>query len=299
MSDPWASERVVNADLARTLIEHQFPDLAPVDVEPLGEGWDNTAYRTNGEFVFRFPRRQVAVPLMETEIRMLPSLAARLPLPIPIPRWVGRPENPYPWPFSGYALISGETADQAALGESERCGLARPLGEFLAALHAIPPTGLGPDAIGRLDVPKLTARIRRLIPQLHVHGLVVDPGPALDLVESSQDLRAGNPSALVHGDLYARHLLISGRGTLSGVIDWGDLHANDPAADLSVAWSFLPLSARDEFRRGYGEIDDRRWRLARLRALHYAAVLMDYGRGIQDASLVREGVQALIHVTSP
>jgi aminoglycoside phosphotransferase (APT) family kinase protein len=235
---------------------------------------------------------------METEIRTLPSLATRLPVPVPIPRWIGRPEALYPWPFSGYALIPGQTADRAGLGERERGGLAGPLGEFLAALHAIPPTGLGQDVIGRLDVPKLSAKIRRLISELAVLGLVVEPGPALDLVEASKDLRAGRFLTLVHGDLYARHLLVDGHGTLAGVIDWGDLHVNDPAADLSIAWSFLPPSAREEFRRSYGAIDTRSWRLARLRALHYAAVLMDYGRGTRDATLVQEGVQALINVSS-
>ncbi len=41
---------------------------------------------------------------------------------------------------------------------------------------------------------------------------------------------------LMHGDLYARHLLLDESFQLSRVIDWGDLHAGDGAVDLAVAW---------------------------------------------------------------
>lgn len=80
--DPWSPERVVDAELARELIESRFPRLAPARVEPLGEGWDNSVFAVNGAWVFRFPRRQLAVPLIEAELRLLPSLP---PLPVPVP----------------------------------------------------------------------------------------------------------------------------------------------------------------------------------------------------------------------
>ena len=54
----------------------------------MGAGWDNTAYLVNGEWVFRFPRRTIAVPLLEAEGRVLPKLAPRLPLSDSAPRMV-------------------------------------------------------------------------------------------------------------------------------------------------------------------------------------------------------------------
>lgn len=54
------------------------------------------------------------------------------------------------------------------------------------------------------------------------------------------------PPTTLHGDLYARHLLVD-RGRLIGVIDWGDLMAGDPAVDLTVAVTFLPRAARASF----------------------------------------------------
>src|SRR4051794_29331785 len=55
---PWTAENAITDDLARTLIEAQFPQLAPVSIRLLGAGWDNSALLINEEFVFRFPRRQ-------------------------------------------------------------------------------------------------------------------------------------------------------------------------------------------------------------------------------------------------
>src|SRR6516164_1241820 len=105
MTQPWSAEFVVSADLARSLIEAQFPHLAPARVEALGVGWDNSAFRVNDAYVFRFPRRQIAVPLLGVEAGLLPALAPRLPLPVPAPTFLGRPTEAYPWPFAGHPMI--------------------------------------------------------------------------------------------------------------------------------------------------------------------------------------------------
>lgn len=82
MTRPWSPKHTVPESLARALIEAQFDELAPIRIEPFGVGWDNTAFLVNETFVFRFPRRQIAVEFLEAEIRVLPHIAGRLPLPI-------------------------------------------------------------------------------------------------------------------------------------------------------------------------------------------------------------------------
>src|SRR5437867_5996430 len=138
MSKPWLAEYPVEAPLARALIEAQFPELAPARLQLLGEGWDNTAFLVNDCCVFRFPRRKIAVHLLEAEQRLLPQIAPRLPLPVPIPEFHGQPEDQYPWPFAGYRLLPGRTASAAALDEAQRLQAAEPIARFLAALHSLP-----------------------------------------------------------------------------------------------------------------------------------------------------------------
>src|SRR5437867_11750583 len=85
----WKPDWVVTSELAKALVETSFPALAPVVVKEFGIGWDNTVVLVNNSFVFRFPRRRIAVSLMETEVRLLPWLSERIPLPIPNPCFVG------------------------------------------------------------------------------------------------------------------------------------------------------------------------------------------------------------------
>ncbi|MFZ0160504.1 MAG: phosphotransferase [Kineosporiaceae bacterium] len=75
------------------------------------------------------------------------------------------------------------------------------------------------------------------------------------------------PSVWLHGDLHPGNLLVHA-GRLSGVVDFGDITAGDPATDLSVAWMLLPRSADDAFRGAYAarsgrSLDDATWRRAR------------------------------------
>lgn len=46
----------------------------------LAEGWDNTVWFADGRWVFRFPRRAIAIAGVEREIALLAPLAAQLPL---------------------------------------------------------------------------------------------------------------------------------------------------------------------------------------------------------------------------
>jgi aminoglycoside phosphotransferase (APT) family kinase protein len=167
----WDAEIVVDAELARALIRGQFPALGRT-VEPFGSGWDNTAYLVDEELVFRFPRRRIAVPLMEREVRVLPAIAARLPLPVPIPEWAGAPTDAFPWPFAGYRRLAGRGADTVDFTAAERGAMAAPLAVFLRALHAIPTDGLGlpGDEIGKLTSVRNSRRSWNAFVRLKMRG---------------------------------------------------------------------------------------------------------------------------------
>jgi len=295
MAEPWAPERAVSAEEARALIESQHPALAPATVEPFGVGWDNTAFLVNAAFVFRFPRRTLAVSLLEVEIAALPSLSPRLPLPVPVPVLVGRPEGSYPWPFAGYRLLRGRTACRAALDDAARIAAAEPLARFLRALHAVPVEiaqdwGVPADTIGRLDPGTRVPMVRERMEELRRRGRIEDVA-AWDAVIAGATPPRGE--ALVHGDLYSRHVLVDEAGQPCGLIDWGDLHVGDPAVDLGLAHAFLPPAAHEAFRRAYGPIDDDVWLRARFRALFHSVAIAWYGDDIGDPDLLREGLTGL------
>jgi aminoglycoside phosphotransferase (APT) family kinase protein len=290
MSEPWVAEKIMTVDQARALVVDQFPQLGGLPVVALGEGWDNHAFLV-GEWVFRFPRRAVAAPLIEFEARILPAIAPGLPLAIPVPRYLGLPTESYPWKFLGYARLPGRTATRARLDDGLRSGCAEAIGRFLAALHAIPTATLElpRDGWKKLDPVTVVPVVRERIQLIRRQGSHPDPArieAALDALAA--DLRPAEAQTLVHGDLYASHLLVDEHGAAIGVIDWGDLHQGDRAVDLSFAHAFLPTGALERFRRAYGEIDEATWKLARFRALLHDVFEVGYAHDVGDADALAE-----------
>lgn len=298
MQHQWEPEQVIEPPMALQLVQEQFPALAPKSIRLLGAGWDNTAFIINEELIFRFPRREIALPLLEAEWCMLPRLHPHLPLPIPIPRWKGTPSATFPWPFIGYRMLPGFTACYANLLEDERALLAEPLGQFLSVLHATPHSEISKcpipgDNQSRIDGTLLTSKIEKSIAELSLLGLLENERQLTSVLQSSQHFRAPISTSIVHGDFYVRHLLVDENHHLIGVIDWGDIHLGDPAIDLAIAHSFLPLEAHATFIKAYGNISDETWALAKLRAISSSTLLVLFGYHSNDPIIMREGLRSL------
>ena len=297
MPNIWDAEQIIEPDVALSIIQDQFRDLNAQTIKLLGIGWDNSAYIVNDLYVFRFPRRAIAVNLLQNELLALPKIAARLPLPIPVPEWAGNPSDKFPWPFTGYRILSGITADQANLSDEERKELAIPIAKFLRKLHATPIEQfkhiLPFDTIGRLNIAKLISKIEQNLQELESLHLLQHKNRLLEILNTAHQLQEAKSNALVHGDFYIRHLLLDDNHQISGVIDWGDIHIGDSAVDLAIAHTLLPSSAHATFKNAYGDIPKETWALARLRALYHSSVLVLYGHKSEDENIKREGLKSL------
>lgn len=298
MTHLWEAEQIIEPLDALRLIQEQFPEVGAEKIKLLGVGWDNSAFIVNDTLIFRFPRREIAVPLLETEWCFLPKLAPRLPLSIPVPKWKGIPSSNFPWPFIGYPKLSGMTACHANIPLREREALAVPLAHFLKILHAtsekeISECHIERDNLTRIDGNKLTFKIQKNFDDLSLLGLLEHRDKLESVIADSQNFRSPRSSAVVHGDFYIRHLLVNEQHHLTGVIDWGDVHFGDPAIDLALAHSFLPRSAHDAFRKAYGEISEPTWALARLRAIFSSSYLILFGHHSGDSIIAREGLLSL------
>ena len=296
---PWQAEHAIDAGLARRLIEELCPELAPVDLQSVGHGWDNTVFRVNRTWVFRFPRRQVGAELLDAEVAVLPRVADRLSVPIPVPRWVGGPGGGFPWRFTGAGWIEGESLAVRCPDDRQRIELAGSLAEFLLAVHSVSAeeaTGWGalPDKIRRLDPELRIPRTRDYLRRAAEAGLIDDPQAWDPVIDGfADDAGPAIDPCLQHGDLYARHLLLDSQCRLAGVIDWGDLHVGDRAVDLSVAWLVLPPPARERFLEVYGPVDPVTWRRARFRAVFHAAVVAVFANETGESALLAEVVRSL------
>jgi aminoglycoside phosphotransferase (APT) family kinase protein len=224
-------------------------------VSEIGEGWDNRLFRLGDDLAVRVPRRAASAALIEQEQRWLPQLSAQLPLPIPVPRRVGRPGCGFPWPWSITPWFPGQTALREQPADLSTAAVA--LGQFLRALHQ-PAPAEAPHNPWR-SVP-LAARTSVLKDHLQPVDGLVDRAAVLELWARALSAPPwSGPPQWIHGDLHPGNLLVR-EGRLSAVIDFGDLAAGDPATDLSIIWMLLPPSTRSVFRasaRGeFAPVDD-------------------------------------------
>jgi aminoglycoside phosphotransferase (APT) family kinase protein len=266
----WEPEIVVDEALVRRLLG-QFPELEGKSLQLLANGWDYTVWAVGRRYAFRFPRRAVGVPGTEREIAVLPTLAPLLPLAVPAPLFVGRPTDEYPWPFFGSALLPGREA--TGLDDGTRLEVALQLAGFLRRLHSLEvDVDLPVDVNGRADMSRRVPRTLELLDELQRLGLWDEPPSVRAFLEEARELPSRELTAIVHGDLHFRQVLVDD-GSVTGVIDWVDVCRSDPAIDLSMAWSFLPVTARQRFLDAYGPVTEEQLVRARVLALSLSAAL--------------------------
>jgi aminoglycoside phosphotransferase (APT) family kinase protein len=279
-----AAEVEVSADLVRRLLADQHPDLARLPVEFLANGWDNELYRVGDELVARLPRRALGAQIIINEQRWLPGLAPRLPLPIPRPERTGVPACGYPYSWSVVPYLPGVPAAQAS--SFDPAAAAAAVGGFLGALHVPAPADAPANPFR--GVP-LAERAGTFAANLALIGGQVDRDAVLRAwVAALTAPGYDGPPVWLHGDLHPANILVND-GQVSGVIDFGDITAGDPASDLSVAWMLLPTGGHAIFWSAYqaagGRADDAVRARARGWALNLAVVFLAHS---EDNPVLRQ-----------
>lgn len=291
----WDAEVVVDEALVRALLAEQFPELDACSARLIGEGWDNSVWVVEERWAFRFPRRSIAIPGVQRELDVLPRLAPLLAVPVPEPRFVGQPNDRFPWPFFGALMLPGREPADADVTDDERVELGAALGRLLRTLHSAetlaavdPDHALPVDFNRRADMPNQVLRARQSLPELSLP----EPGRVAAILAEAELLPPSRSKMLVHGDLHIRHVLVDS-GSIAGVIDWGDVCVGDPSIDLQVAWSLLSADARSQFFEEYGPIDEERALRARVLAIRLCAMLALYARSVGYANLERESLSGI------
>jgi aminoglycoside phosphotransferase (APT) family kinase protein len=260
----------IDSPLLRDLVGEQFPEWAGLDVRPVvPQGWDNRIFRLGDDLVARMPSAAAYAPQVDNEHRWLPRLAPHLPLSIPTPLAMGQPGFGYPWKWSVYRWIDGDTASNAG---GDLVALAHDLGGFLAALQAIDAAG-GPAPGERNfhrggDVAVYDGEVHRA---LALMGNTIDHRAASALWEKAMATRWQGDPVWTHGDVSGGNLLLRS-ARLAAVIDFGNLAIGDPACDLAIAWTWFDAGARQAFRSSL-QFDEATWLRGRAWALWKALIV--------------------------
>ena len=237
----------IDADLVRRLVAAQFPQWAALPIRPVAaDGWDNRTFHLGDQMTARLPSAEAYSSQVAKEHRWLPALSRRLPVPIPVPLALGRPGEGYPWNWSVYAWLNGETARTARIDDARQYAVS--LAGFLLALQRIDASGApqpGPhNGYRGGPLAKYDAETRDAVAVL---GDSVDAEAAIGAWQASLAAPWDGPPVWLHGDFSPGNLLVQ-NGRLSAVIDFGCCAVGDPACDLAIAWTVFNKETRDVFR---------------------------------------------------
>lgn len=246
---PPVKKADITAALVSDLVAAQFPRWAHLPVRPADvDGWDNATFRLGADMSVRLPSGAAYARQVDKEHRWLPVLAPHLPLPIPRPLAKGAPGCGFPWPWSVYRWIDGETAEIGSIDSLTR--FATDLAGFLTALYQVdaaggPPPGQhnflrgGPPAV-------YDGEAKEALAALEGH---IDTELAGQVWQAALDATWPGGPVWFHGDAQPGNLLVRD-GRLGAVIDFGTSGVGDPACDTTIAWTFLSGESRRAFKAG-------------------------------------------------
>jgi len=208
----WDAEWEVNEKQARTLIGRQFPQLSSKQVKRLGWGWDNTVFLIGDEYVFRFPRRTIAVGSIRMEGKLLPKLEAYITIPYPKPLFYGEASHEYPAPFLGYAYVPGDFP--IGLTDERRALSAEMLAKFLRRLHEFPvqaalKCGVQQDHRSLTDIASRKVKLEGFLSKVVEHLSPEESGVIEAYISRLQTDRVEAVNALLHGDLHFKNMLVN------------------------------------------------------------------------------------------
>lgn len=269
----------IDEPLVRSLLRDQHPGLSELSLRRVPGGWDNELWRLGDALAVRLPRTQRAPALLRKEYRWLPVLATRLPLPVPVPVRTGAPSARFPHPWNVATWVPGEPGDHAEIGRAHESADA--LADFLRALHRLAPVDAPAGANRGVPLATLTHEFEERIRTVASSSFADAVRAVWDEAVAAPEWR-GAP-VWIHGDLHPANVVVS-EGMLSGVIDFGELCAGDPATDLAAAWLLLPGDAGRRFLDAYADADEAMVRRARgwaaLRAVSLIGIGQAWERGL-------------------
>ncbi|RAZ93034.1 aminoglycoside phosphotransferase [Mesorhizobium hawassense] len=275
----------IDTALVRRLVDVQFPRWRHLPVSPVAfGGWDNRTFHLGDAMTVRLPSAEPYAMQVEKEQRWLPRLAPLLPLPIPTPVAWGEPAEGYPWHWSVYRWIEGDTARNGRIADLNSFAVA--LADFLVALRGIDATdGPAPGQHnfyrgGPLSV--YDGEARQAIDALEGR---IDTQAATTVWEGALAATWHGSPVWFHGDVASGNLLVED-GRLSAVIDFGTSGVGDPSCDLAITWTFFEGDSREAFRARIA-VDDATWARGRGWAL-WKALITVAGHDANQAEAERQ-----------
>jgi aminoglycoside phosphotransferase (APT) family kinase protein len=258
--------------LVSQLITEQFPAWKSLPIKMVKSGGvDNRSFHLGHDMLIRLPSAEGYAAQVQKEQTWLPQLATSLSMQIPKPIAMGVPSIFYPWHWSIYTWISGQSANLIKIAPNDLEYISIQLAQFLRELRQIDLKDAplaGPHNYYRGAHPSVyDMETKSAIAELEG---TIDTDKAHAVWSEAISSSWSEPPVWIHGDFSAGNILIK-ESHLAAVIDFGCMGVGDPACDLVIAWTLLKGKGREFFKEQVA-LDADTWARARGWALWKALI---------------------------
>jgi aminoglycoside 2''-phosphotransferase len=266
----YGDEKMINAEIAKTALEHALPNLHVVSIEQLSrEGLNNVIFLVNGNYIFRFPRHKNAGEALKKESRILPELQTRISVQIPKFEYIVA-DDEHTLGFVGYKKIEGEKLTRQKLEGgtgTPNPSITKQIATFFNEMHSFDLTTARSLGVKNLDIRKrymeeFRIARERLYPILREHS-PEDAETIIQKIEKvfhdylSDDENFHYDPKLLHRDLGDVHTLIDSEEKIK-IIDFGSMEISDPDYDLWRPYSQYGRQFIEELLKTYPHNDPER-----------------------------------------
>jgi len=290
MINIWDKTIHIDEKLAADLINSQT-NIVVNSIETIGEGFDNIAFLINKKIVFRFPRRETALELLENEISLLPHIAQKVSYSITSPTYFGKETNAFPYKFLGYPIIEGNVLCEFTKPPIRSHDFAVQFAKALKELHSIkvkPEHNLSKHHdTWRLNTESRYIRMTEYLKKYRDIFIAqnFDIAQLTAIIAKFKQIEFSNAVlSYVHGDLYSKHIIVDNNLNFKGLIDWGDVHVGNPAIDIASALTMFNEETFKIFCQTYENFD---LKAAAFRSFCHRMITLAYACEENDKNLLK------------
>ncbi len=185
-------------------------------------------------WLLRIPRRPDVIKKIKYEAQTLSFLRPRLPFAVPDWRIVSDELVAYPKLTDPTAIhVDAQTQEITWNIDQDSDTFTASLGKALAALHAVSVDEAVANGLNAFTPDNMREQIACEIDQVKS---AFEVSPELESrwrTWLNNDALWPAHTVVVHGDLYAGHVLVNAKSEVTGFIDWTEAQVNDPSIDFN------------------------------------------------------------------